>query len=186
MLNGGLQTGNIIDLCGVPASGKTQLHTTLAIKFAIDRQSETIIIDTKGDFSGERIHRILVHRKIDNLAQRKDIMERIKVQTCNDPDHLIQFIEKLISKIDSFKNLQLFVIDSLPALWFLYHGNTNVIGLRKLAQLTHLLRKLAIEHGIIVLTINIVTRLEHQYRYTCKQMMDYYLVKLFAKNVFIY
>lgn len=159
MLNGGLQTGNIIDICGLPASGKTQLHTTLAINFAIDRQSETIVIDTKGDFSGERIHRILVHRKIDGLSERKDIMERIKVHKCAEPDHLIEFIEKLITEIDSNKNLQLLVIDSLPALWFLYHGNTNAIGLRKLSEMTHLLRKLAVEHGIIVLTVNIVTRL---------------------------
>lgn len=167
ILNGGLQTGNIIDVCGLPASGKTQLHTTIAINFAIDRQSETIVIDTKGDFSGERIHRILVHRKMDDSTERKDIMERIKVQTCNDPDHLIEFIEKLITEIDSYKNLQLLVIDSLPALWFLYHGNTNAIGLRKLAELTHLLRKLAVEHGIIVLTVNIVTRSVN----ICKQMM---------------
>lgn len=167
MLNGGLQTGNIIDLCGLPASGKTQMHTTLAISFAIDRQSETIVIDTKGDFSGERIHRMLVHRKINDSTERKEIMERIKVQTCTDPDQLIEFIENIITEIDSHKSLQLLVIDSLPALWFLYHGNTNAIGLRKLSEMAHLLRKLAVEHGVIVLTVNIVTRLVN----SCKQIM---------------
>lgn len=62
LLNGGLLSGNIYDVCGTYASGKTQLHTKIVINWAINHDFETLVVDTKGDFSGERINRILLNR----------------------------------------------------------------------------------------------------------------------------
>lgn len=85
-------------------------------------------------------------------------MRSIKIEKCNDPMKLIEIIQHLINHITIYPKLKLLVIDSMPALWFLFHGNKKSYGLQNLATLTDLLRKLAIEYGIVVLTINVETR----------------------------
>lgn len=166
MLNGGLLPGNLIDLCGLSGCGKTQLHTTIALNLAMNQHLDTFVIDTKGDFSGERIHRMLLHRKVNDATKRKEIMQQIKVEKCTDPIQLINLITALIDKANSFAKFKILVIDSLPALWFLYHGNKNSVGHRNLPKLANLLRKLAVECGIVVLTVNIVTRWMNQCKFS--------------------
>lgn len=149
--------GNLIDLCGASASGKTQLYTTIALNMSINNNIETVVIDTNGDFSGERIYRMLLHRQIRNEKTCEEHMKRIKIAKCTNSSQLIEMIEKLIEEIDSFTNFKMLVIDSMPALWFLHHGDYST-SQQSLCKLTNLLRKLAVEHAVIVLTINIATR----------------------------
>lgn len=150
-------TSCLIDICGPPDAGKTQLCTTIAINLAQFCQVDTLWIDTKGDFSGRRIHKILKNRNC-NESQIKEIMERIRIDTCNDPYKLIQMIERLIANIEIYKTAKLLVIDSLPALWFLFHGENNYNGTVALATLANALRKLAVEYGMIIFGVNIATR----------------------------
>lgn len=159
MLNGGLLPGNVIDVCGFSSSGKTQLYTTVAVNWAIRQDFETFVIDTKGDFSGDRIHRMLLSRCDFDADGRKRIMRCIKVERCSCPIKLIETLSHLIEQVDSFPRLKFLVIDSLPALWFLFHGTKNSLGYKMLAKLADLLRKLAVEHLIVVMTVNIETRL---------------------------
>lgn len=156
LLNGGLQTGNLVDVCGLAEAGKTQLYTTIAINIATT-YNETFVIDTKGDFSGERIHQILISRRVYSERQRNQILRSIRVEKCNDPTALIKLIETLIEKANTFTRLKMLVIDSLPMLWFLYQ-NDWLVGQQQLSILSNLLRKLAVEHNIVVLTVNIVFR----------------------------
>lgn len=156
-MNGGLLVGNIIDICGIAASGKTQLYTTIAINLVAAQNCDVFLIDTKGDFSSERINRMLLSRRILNQNQRNYIMSSIKVEKCNDPLVLIELIEKLTEQAKSYPRLKMLVIDSLASLWFLYHGN-HLLAQQKMGILTNLLRKLAVEHSIVVLTVNILTR----------------------------
>lgn len=158
MLNGGLLPGNIVDVCGFSAVGKTQLHTTIAINWSINQDYETFVIDTKGDFSGDRIHRILLSQNGFDADKRKHIMRNIKVEQCNSASDLIELITKLIDQKASFPKCKLLVIDSLPALFFHYHGKTHILGYQKLVQFADRLRNLAVEHGIVVMTVNIETR----------------------------
>lgn len=158
MLCGGLLSGNLIDLCGVSASGKTQLYTTIAVNWAINHDYETFIVDTNGDFSGDRINRILLNRCDFDADKRKQIMRNIKVEKCTKPMKLIELVQNLIEQITLYPKFKFLVIDSMAALWFLFHGNKRSYGQRNLAIVGDLLRKLAVEHGIVVLTINIVTR----------------------------
>lgn len=158
ILNGGLIPGNIIDVCGFSASGKTQFHTTIAIHWAINHGYETFVIDTKGDFSGDRINRMLLSQNKCDADNRKRIMRCIKVEKCDNVTDLINLIKNLIEMKLSFPNFKLLVIDSLPSLWFHFHGTKNSHGYQKLAILADLMRKLAVEYGIVVITVNIETR----------------------------
>lgn len=160
ILNGGLSFGNIIDLCGFAAAGKTQLHTTIAVNWAIQYDYETFVIDTKGDFSGDRIDSILMNRKILDAEKRKPIMRNIRVEKCNNSlGQLVELVQNLLQSVHLYSKFKLLVIDSLPALWFLHHGSRSSIRYRQMAVLADLLRKLAVEHGIVVLAVNIETRL---------------------------
>lgn len=158
MLDGGLLSGNLIDVCGFSSSGKTQLYTSIAVNWSIHHDYETFVVDTNGDFSGDRIKQMLSHRTDFKTDTLKHVMRNIKVEKCNSPFKLIELIRNLLQKIDFYPKLKLLVIDSLPALWFLFHGNKRSFGQRQLAILADLLRKLAVEHAIIVITINITTR----------------------------
>lgn len=159
MLNGGFFSGSLIDLCGMSASGKTQLYTTIALNLAISNEYETFVIDTKGDFSGDRINRMLINRGEINADKRKKIMRHIKVEKCVSPTKLIESIRNLIQQASLYPKFKMLVIDSVPALWFQYHGNRSSYGIRNLAILADLLRKLAVECGIVVIAVNIETRI---------------------------
>lgn len=161
LLCGGLIFGHLIDVCGLSASGKTQLHTTIAVNWSINYNYETFVIDTKGDISGERIHSMLAHRRQKfSPEQCKQIMRNIRVAKCNDSLlQLIECIEQLLQSMHLHRKFKLLVIDSLPALWFFHHGSKSTHHYRQLATLADLLRKLAVEHGIVVLAVNIQTRL---------------------------
>lgn len=119
--------GNIIDICGLSAAGKTQLCTTIAINLAQYCDIDTFFIDTKGDFSGKRVQKILEKRGCTESAIEK-IMKRMKVERINDPYQLVTALKELIINRTRFPNFQILVIDSLPALWFLFHGDKSKKG----------------------------------------------------------
>lgn len=152
-------SGTLIDVCGFASSGKTQLYTTIAVNWAINYDYETFVVDIKGDFSGDRINRMLLSRGGFDADKRKQIMRNIRIEKCNDPNALVDLINNLLARMASYPKLKLLVIDSLPALWFLFHGNKKSIGKQKLATLANLLRKIAVEHDIVVVTVNIETRM---------------------------
>lgn len=147
----------MIDLCGLSASGKTQLCSTIAVNLSQFTEAEVLWIDTKADFSGQRIYRMLKHRKLLD-PEAFDVMRRIKVEACDDPKRLIEMISEISGNITAFERVKLLVIDSLPALWFLLHGEQTPIAHRLLAELSNRLRRLAVESGIVIITLNIVTR----------------------------
>lgn len=59
LLNGGLFTGNIYELCGLPASGKTHFVLSLIRNVVLSTQQQVYVFDTKNDFSGTKMKRML-------------------------------------------------------------------------------------------------------------------------------
>lgn len=62
LLGGGLFTGNIYELCGPSASGKTQLSLSILLDVIITTEREIIYVDTKNEFSVNRIKQILKNK----------------------------------------------------------------------------------------------------------------------------
>lgn len=66
LLGGGLFTSHIYELCGPSASGKTQLCFNILLNVIKVTQKNIIYIDTKKDFSVNRIKQILKKKHISN------------------------------------------------------------------------------------------------------------------------
>lgn len=157
MLDGGLLSGNLIDVCGLSGSGKTVLCRAIAVNLAIGYGAGTLFVDTNGDFCADGIHKMLVQRKIAGETQRKHIMQHIKAAKCRDPNELIRCIDTLIDSFDACAPFKLLVIDSMPAIWFNMYGIHTSYAQRTLVTLIHRLRRLAVERAIIVIAVNVVT-----------------------------
>lgn len=100
---------------------------------------------------------MLVKRNITSETQRKQIMQHIKAIKCRDPNDLIHIVQTLIDDIEMYAQMKLLVIDSMPAIWFNMYGMNTSYANRTLVTLLHRLRRLAVEHGIVIVAINIVT-----------------------------
>lgn len=176
LLDGGLQTGNLVEVCGLPCTGKTQLMNTIAIHIAHYHRFQTLYIDTKNDFSGMRIHQMIESRGITE-NHCGEIMQRIKCERTYDVDGFINILKELLITIHNYTEVKLLVIDSLPALWCLlyeektdngnlvifmcfFYLNTQYIflGIAKLCETANLLRRIAVEHEKVILLVNMATR----------------------------
>lgn len=165
--------GSLYDICGLSAAGKTQICNTIAINLAINYDYETLYIDSKKDFSGSRIYKILKARNCSNSAV---IMDRIRCESIGDVDEFLKILHELPPYLTDNKQVKCLVVDSLPVLWFpLLDGKRNgklhshnikiklkhelrILGVSLLCEATNLMRKIAFLHNIIILLVNIVTR----------------------------
>jgi len=66
LLDGGLFSGNIYELCGPSASGKTQLCYSVLLNLIITTKKDIVYIDTKNKFSVNRIKQILKNKYMTN------------------------------------------------------------------------------------------------------------------------
>lgn len=60
LLKGGLLTGNVFEICGSSGDGKTQLCFTITANITNHLKQIVHYIDTKGDFSANRLSEILL------------------------------------------------------------------------------------------------------------------------------
>lgn len=66
LLDGGLFIGNIYEICGPSACGKTQLCITVLLNIIINTKKDIVYIDTKNKFSVKRIKQILKNKNMTN------------------------------------------------------------------------------------------------------------------------
>ncbi|XP_073972636.1 ovarian-specific serine/threonine-protein kinase loki isoform X2 [Rhodnius prolixus] len=124
LLNGGLLTGTLLEICGLSGTGKTQICLTITVNIVLKMKSNVTYIDTKRDFCSSRVLQIL---QTWNYKEETDtVLERINVIPADD-------IYKLITLLQSIKNVlpssekfgKLIVIDSLAVLFFPFIGAPN-------------------------------------------------------------
>lgn len=73
LLNGGLMTEKVYELCGPPSSGKTQFCLTLCKNISSNLQQTVLYLDTKKDFSAKRLKKMLSGR---------DEVPKLKLRFC--------------------------------------------------------------------------------------------------------
>lgn len=130
MLVGGLPVQMITEITGLPAAGKTQLCNTIAINLAQFNGIGTLFFDCKGDFSGSRTFKMLEAQKRPD-EEITMVMSQIKVQQVWDALGLIELLTELLEDTETFPSYRLLIVDSMPALWFLMHGDTCNTGRRR-------------------------------------------------------
>ncbi|XP_058121717.1 DNA repair protein RAD51 homolog 4 [Anopheles ziemanni] len=163
LLQGGLMPGQIYELCGTSGSGKTHLCMTLAANVAFRDASSVYFIDTKCDFSATKLQHIL-ERRHSELSERGlgHTMARIKVERILSPQLLVQTIDELAAgkHLKSESRVKLLIIDSLPSLWYLFQDSkSSCQPLGLLTKLVCSLRKLANEHSIAIVVVNLAVRM---------------------------
>lgn len=166
--------GEVIELCGLNGTGKTQTCFQLSLNAQIPRclggvEGECLYVDTHGDFSVERLSemakslRSSVLKKIDKdpqrLKQYKDdfLVERIlskihfiRILDDSEQQLLHQMLDKIVTRI---RNLRLIIIDTFAA-----HYRATDVGYndrkKMIAAALTGLQQIAAKHNLCVVLVN--------------------------------
>ncbi|XP_015174159.1 PREDICTED: DNA repair protein RAD51 homolog 4-like [Polistes dominula] len=156
LLGGGLNPGQIYEVCGLSFSGKTQLCLTIASNIALFSNSLVRYIDTKGDFFASRVDNILRYRTKSKEEINK-AMEQIKITLVRDYNKLLVILQCMINilKQESDIRTRALIIDSLPGVIFKSSKEPEMNFI--LNRLSNLCRFIANEFNIPIIIVNLIT-----------------------------
>lgn len=160
ILEGGLLTGNIYELCGLSGVGKTQICFAAIAHVTSNLKQNIYYIDSNLSFSGERMQSILDAKCLDD-EEIGNIMNKIKVVNIRNIYQLFSFLHKWKEDLQEMRgeySIRLVIIDSLPPLFFNFYGEGHNDGLAQMNHLSNLIRYLAQEHHIAFLVVNLATQ----------------------------
>ena len=160
LLDGGLHTGEIVEVFGPAASGKTQLCLSIAGHVTTHLKLNVLYIDSTSSFSSERLLQI-IQPKDDQSSplSLKAALSRVRcLKSFNLFDVLKQLSkteEALQSEKDAFlSHVKLIVIDSISAVISPWLGGQQQQGHALMMQLGTCLKRIATYFGIAVLVVN--------------------------------
>ncbi|KAJ1422732.1 P-loop containing nucleoside triphosphate hydrolase protein [Ochromonadaceae sp. CCMP2298] len=193
MLGGGIQTGQITELCGVPGIGKTQMGIQLALNCQIPEAfaglgGECVYIDTEGSFMVERVAEMageiaahltkLVSKTVAQKAKSQDsIVAQLTAAQGMTVDRFLEGIQVFrahdqtetlatINHLSAFLRLHTrvkLVIVDSIAFHFRQEGDA-IARARQLSGVAQVLNKAAFEHQVAVVVVNhVTTRFERGY-----------------------
>ncbi|KAF5292023.1 hypothetical protein FQA39_LY14140 [Lamprigera yunnana] len=155
ILEGGLMTGNVYEICGLPASGKTQFCLSLLKHVAQKFNFNSYYIDTKRDFSAKRLKVMLDESKYEK-ADLEQVMSKILINEINTPYELINYLYKIKNLLHVKKlKLRLIIIDSLPPLFLQISNFSKSYSLMN--DFANVMRFLAKEFHIAFVVVNVKT-----------------------------
>ncbi|XP_067669054.1 DNA repair protein RAD51 homolog 4-like isoform X2 [Haliotis asinina] len=158
ILDGGLYTGEVTEVAGEIAAGKTQLCLSSAA--CVSCQQRVVYVDTCGAFSAERVIEML---QIQGYTQNpEEVMSRIRCFQPHDIFTLFSVLEdvrvQLVKQTDSFySGLKLLVVDSVTSVIYPVLGGQQMDGHGLMVQLGRTLKMLAVEFSIAVLVTPVST-----------------------------
>ncbi|XP_022633624.1 DNA repair protein RAD51 homolog 4 isoform X3 [Vigna radiata var. radiata] len=160
LLGGGLREGQLTELVGSSASGKTQA-CLLSASTVAKHKSSVIYLDTGNSFSPHRIARFVGQSSgydSENQADHmlKKVLDRI---ICHSVFHIYQMLDVLHQLkinlrseiVKSNQHVRLLIVDSISSLITPILGGSSPQGHALMISAGYLLKKLAHEHNIAVL-----------------------------------
>jgi len=168
MVGGGFQPATVYELYGEEEAGRTQLVMTLAAVTAAGKNRSVVYIDTKNDFSSERLMEIMEERMGAGNASNKNSsqsevaagMERVIVGKAYQAEELLDAVREVdrkmsISVSGVWSQVKLVVLDNLASPFMPYVGNPSLrTGFTIASHLSQLLHQLAITRNVSVVTVN--------------------------------
>ncbi len=138
LLGGGIYTGEITEISGEFATGKTQICFQLSVNVQLPNiqgglDGSVYYIDTEGTFSSTRVAQIASERGFDPTK----FLENIAVTRTFNSDHLM-FLIMNVEKIIRQRNVKLLIIDSIAS-----HFRAEYIGDNKLVKRQQVVMSLA-------------------------------------------
>lgn len=155
LLEGGLRTGDIYEICGLPVSGKTQLCTTIACNIAHDLNQNIYYLDAKESFAGKRVKQILESKENTPEMRAIDSMLKMFVKKVNSMHELVNALYAIKEEILKGLRLRVVLINSLPAL--MYSNSNRDPKYEWLNHSVNVMRFLATEHHVAFVVTNLVT-----------------------------
>ncbi|XP_078404332.1 DNA repair protein RAD51 homolog 3 [Cetorhinus maximus] len=178
ILGGGVPIGKIVEICGAPGVGKTQLSIQLVVDAQIPEcfgglDGESVYIDTEGSFIVDRVtdvahaavhHCHLIAEASQDEVQREaaqafsvsSILSRIYYFRCHDYVELLAQAHLLPDFLAEHRKVKIVVIDSIA---FPFRHNLQDLSLRTrlLNGLAQQLISMANDHSVAVVLINQMT-----------------------------
>ncbi|KAF5308528.1 hypothetical protein FQR65_LT06193 [Abscondita terminalis] len=154
ILLGGLSTGTIYEICGLPSTGKTQFNLTLTKNVLQTSNTNVYYIDTKKDFSAKRLKAML-----DDTGQQvnyEKIMSRVFIKQIFTVYDLVNTLYEIKSLLSSKKlRARLIIIDSLPPLFYSISNFSERYSL--INSMVNIMQVLAKEFHTVIVVTNITT-----------------------------
>ncbi|CAH0476590.1 unnamed protein product [Peronospora belbahrii] len=166
LLGGGLQRGEVTEICGGPGTGKTQLgiHACLAVQYLAEETGKTpsaVFIDSEGSFIIERVASMAEHFLVDfyqvgpEKLTRDDLLRGITYYRTHD---YVEQMEVLHSLPACFRTneCKLLVVDTI-AFHFRHGFDDYAKRTRALDDVATFLHGLAADFNLAVVLINHIT-----------------------------
>ncbi|KAG3004281.1 hypothetical protein PC121_g18754 [Phytophthora cactorum] len=167
LLGGGLQRGEVTEICGGPGSGKTQfgIHACLAAQYAVGatgKASSAVFIDSEGSFIIERVASMAEHFLEDfrhvgaDKLTRDDLLRGIIYYRVHDFLEQMEVLHSLPTYLQATPECKLLVIDTV-AFHFRHGFEDYTQRSRALDELAVFLHGLATDFDLAILLINHIT-----------------------------
>uniref|UniRef100_A0A8C5N333 DNA repair protein n=1 Tax=Leptobrachium leishanense TaxID=445787 RepID=A0A8C5N333_9ANUR len=162
LLDSGLYTGEVTEIAGPTASGKTQMCSSIAVNVAYSLRQRVLYIDTTGGVTASRLLQLL-QSQTEQEAEQVASLQRIEVVHVFDIYKLFDLLQDLRRNISqqllkSGEPLRLVIIDSACAVLYPLLGGKQTEGMAAMMHLAHELQMLAHDFSLAVLITNFVTK----------------------------
>ncbi|XP_053474394.1 DNA repair protein RAD51 homolog 4 [Ictalurus furcatus] len=161
LLDSGLYTGEITELCGGPGTGKTQTCFSVAVNVAHELKQKVMYIDTNGGLSAARLLQMLQQKTV-NTAEQMNALQRIGVLRVFDVFALLSCLQSLrasgLQKGDVGGSVKAVIVDSVSAVLSHMLGGKQNEGMSLMMQVATELKVIAKDFNVAVLVTNHVTR----------------------------
>ncbi|CAI5723334.1 unnamed protein product [Peronospora destructor] len=167
LLGGGLQRGEVTEICGGPGTGKTQLgiHACLATQYLTEgtgKAGSAVYIDSEGSFIIERVASMAEHF-LEDFCQlglkkltRDDLLQGITYYRVHDYLEQMEVLHSLPAYFRVTNECKLLVVDSVA--FHIRHGFDDFTQrARALDNLATFLHGLAADFDLAVVLINHIT-----------------------------
>lgn len=156
LLDGGLYTGEITEIAGEVAAGKTQFCMTCASAVICRAKQNVYYIDTNGSLMAERVLQIAEHS---GQEIEESTFQRMRCQQTFDIFALLSELEKLrcqiLQQTDGFySDMKLLVVDNIASVINPVLGGQQMDGHGLMVTLSRKLKQLAVDCSIAVLITN--------------------------------
>ncbi|CAH1800390.1 unnamed protein product [Owenia fusiformis] len=161
LLDGGLYTGEITEMIGPPAAGKTQVCIATAVAVVMETDHNVVYIDTGGSLCPSRLHQVMqshdiTEEKYEEMCQRIQcfkIFDIFQLQEC-----LQELHQKILNQSAPFhSNLKLIIVDSVAAVILPILGGAQTDSHGHMIHLSRILKSLATDCSTAVLITNNTT-----------------------------
>ncbi|XP_050410478.2 DNA repair protein RAD51 homolog 4 isoform X2 [Patella vulgata] len=154
LLNGGVYIGEVTEICGGIAVGKTQICLSCLCTTAV-KQANVIYIDTSCSFSSTRVLELIGQQN----QSEEEILNRVKHCACSDVFEIFQVIEEIRSCLDKksdvfYSNIKLVIVDCIASVIYPILGGNQIDGHSLMVQISQKLKILAVDYSVAVLVTN--------------------------------